>query len=94
MLKLKAFVGGKVYKKGALSGAVARRSEIPEEQIEFRYEVYGKFKLDERDQGGYDYIWMTVGELLDCDNVGEVELSNARMAFRDAPDEEWPWALG
>ena len=89
LVKLKSFVGSKKYKVGALRGVVARRSTIPEEQIEFRYEVYGKFKLGDADPGGYDYVWMTVDQLLECDNVNEEELMQARLVYRDAGEDGW-----
>ena len=94
LLKLKAFVGSKAYKRGALQGVLARRAPLSEEQQEFRIEVYGKFKLGEADPGGYDYLWMTVDQLLECDNVNEEELTQARLMFRTVGEDGWPSALG
>ena len=74
LLKLKEFVGCKVFKVGALQGVIARRSQIPENNWVRRFLVYGKFQLAEGDPGGYDHIWMTPDEVMDSENVSEDEI--------------------
>ena len=93
LLKLKEFVASRVFGVGSLQGVVARRSQISEEQRALRFLVYGKFKLGEGDPGGYDYVWMTVLELLDCENVSEQEIDQVRLAWREALEEDWPTSL-
>ena len=64
--------------------------EPPYELPNREFSVYGKFKLGERDPGGFDYVWMTVEQILECENVTQEEVDQARMTWRAAQDEDWP----
>ena len=93
LLELKEIVASKIFKEGSLQGVVARRSQISTEERTLRLLVYGKFKLGERDPGGFDYVWMTVDQILECENVTQEEVDQARMAWRASQEEDWPTSL-
>ena len=81
LLELKEIVASKIFKEGSLRGVIARRSQVSMEERTLRLLVYGKFKLGERDPGGFDYVWMTVEQILECENVTQEEVDDARMAW-------------
>ena len=49
--------------------------------------------MGERDPGGFDYVWMTVEQIMECENVTQEEVDSARMAWRAAQEEDWPTSL-
>ena len=94
LLKLEEFVSSRVFKAGALQGDVARRSKISDEDKELQLLVYGKFKADfELDPGGYDYVWMTVDDIIESEDVPEEDITNARITWREAQEEDWPTSI-